>query len=130
MIFWPSTRRNIPRFKPLASKSRISKSNSPTLAAQVANSLSRPADAVNPESQIFQIRLLSLEEAHAQLKSRQREAELYASNPPGLAHVFAEASMKTVQAGMRGVKIGVVSAFGGCVGLGATLALLLLIELV
>jgi polysaccharide biosynthesis/export protein len=103
--------------------------NSPTLA-QVANSLSRPADAVNPESQIFQIRLLSLEEAHAQLKSRQREAELYASNPPGLAHVFAEASMKTVQAGMRGVKIGVASAFGGCVGLGATLALILLIELV
>src|SRR5882672_5086013 len=66
--------------------------NSPTLAAQVANSLSRPADAVNPESQIFQIRLLSLEEAHAQLRARQREAELYASNPPGLAHVFAEAS--------------------------------------
>jgi protein involved in polysaccharide export with SLBB domain/capsular polysaccharide biosynthesis protein len=104
--------------------------NSPNLAAQVANSLSRPADAANPESQIFQIRLLSLEEAHAQLKARQREAELYATNPPGLAHVFAEASMKTVQASMRGVKIGVVSFFGGVVGLGATLSLLLLIELV
>jgi protein involved in polysaccharide export with SLBB domain/capsular polysaccharide biosynthesis protein len=103
--------------------------NSQTLASQVANSLSRPADAINPESQILQIRLLSLEEAHAQLRARQREAELYASNPPGLAHVFAEASMKTVQAGMRGVKIGIVSVFGGCVGLGATLALILLIEL-
>jgi protein involved in polysaccharide export with SLBB domain/capsular polysaccharide biosynthesis protein len=104
--------------------------NSPNLAAQVANSLSRPADAANPESQIFQIRLLSLEEAHAQLKARQREAELYATNPPGLAHVFAEASMKTAQASMRGLKIGIVSIFGGVVGLGATLSLLLLIELV
>jgi protein involved in polysaccharide export with SLBB domain/capsular polysaccharide biosynthesis protein len=104
--------------------------NSPNLAAQVVNSLSRPADAANPESQIFQIRLLSLEEASAQLKSRQREAELYATNPPGLAHVFAEASMKTVQAGMRGVKIGIVSIFGGVVGIGATLSLILLIELV
>jgi protein involved in polysaccharide export with SLBB domain/capsular polysaccharide biosynthesis protein len=103
--------------------------NSANLAAQVANSLSRP-DAPNPESQIFQIRLLSLEEAHAQLKARQREAELYATNPPGLAHVFAEASMKTVQAGMRGVKIGIVSIFGGVLGLGASLSLLLLIELV
>jgi protein involved in polysaccharide export with SLBB domain/capsular polysaccharide biosynthesis protein len=104
--------------------------NSPTLASQVANSLARPPDAVNPESQIFQIRLLSLEEAHAQLKARQREAELYASNPPGLARVFAEASMKTVQASMRGVKIGVVSVFGGCIGLAVSLGLLLLIELV
>jgi protein involved in polysaccharide export with SLBB domain/capsular polysaccharide biosynthesis protein len=104
--------------------------NSPTLASQVANSLARPPDAVNPESQIFQIRLLSLEEAHAQMRARQREAELYASNPPGLAHIFAEASMKTVQAGMRGVKIGVASVFGGCIGLAVSLALILLIELV
>jgi protein involved in polysaccharide export with SLBB domain/capsular polysaccharide biosynthesis protein len=104
--------------------------NSPNLATQVANSLARPADAVNPDSQIFQIRLLSLEEAHAQLKARQREAELYATNPPGLAHVFAEASMKTVQRGMRGVKIGIVSVFGGVLGLGVCLSLLLLIELV
>jgi protein involved in polysaccharide export with SLBB domain/capsular polysaccharide biosynthesis protein len=105
--------------------------NSPTLSAQVAASLARsPADAVNPESQIVQMKLLSLEEAHVQLKARQREAELYASNPPGLAHVFAEASMKTVQAGMRGLKIGIVTAFGGFVGIGVSLVLLLLVELV
>jgi polysaccharide biosynthesis/export protein len=104
--------------------------NSPNLASQIANSLARPPDAVNPDSQIFQIRLLSLEEAHAQLKSRQREAELYATNPPGLAHVFAEASMKTVQASMRGVKIGIISIFGGGIGVAASLSLLLLIELV
>lgn len=104
--------------------------NSPTLAAQVSNSLARPPDAANPDSQIFQIRLLSLEEAHAQLKARQREAELYASNPPGLTRVFAQASMKTVQPGMRGVKIGVVSVFGGVLGLGASLSLILLIELI
>jgi polysaccharide biosynthesis/export protein len=104
--------------------------NSPNLAMQVANSLARPAEAANPDSQIFQIRLLSLEEAHAQLKARQREAELYATNPPGLAHVFAEASMKTVQPGMRGIKIGIVSVFGGVLGLGVSLSLLLLIELV
>jgi protein involved in polysaccharide export with SLBB domain/capsular polysaccharide biosynthesis protein len=104
--------------------------NSPNLAAQVANSLARPPDAVNPESQIFQIRLLSLEEAYTQLKSRKREAELYASNPPGLARVFAEASMKTVHSSMRGVKIGVVSVFGAVLGLGTSLSLILLIELV
>jgi Periplasmic protein involved in polysaccharide export len=104
--------------------------NSPGLAAQVANSLPHPADAVNPDSQIFQIRLLSLEESHAQLKARQREAELYATNPPGLARVFAEASMKTVQAGMRGVKIGIVSIFGVVLGLATSLCLILLIELV
>ena len=105
--------------------------NSPTLAAQVANSLSRSSpDSPNAESQIFQIRLLSLEEAQTQLKSRQREAELYASTPPGLAHVFAEASMKTVQAGLRGVKIGIASVFGGFVGIGAGLVLILLLEVV
>src|SRR5215831_7167296 len=105
--------------------------NSPTLAAQVANSLSRTSpDVVNPESQILQIRLLSLEEALAQSRARQREAELYASNPPGLAHVFAEASMKTVRAGLRGVKIGTVSALGGLIGVAASLAFILLLELV
>jgi len=105
--------------------------NSPTLSAQIASSLAHPSsDAVNPESQIIQIRLLSLEEAHTQLRARQREAELYATNPPGLAHVFAEASMKTVQASLRGVKIGMVSAFGGFVGLAAGLALILLVEFV
>src|SRR5207302_2988626 len=101
------------------------------LSAQVAASLARSSpDTVNPESQIVQMKLLSLEEAHVQLRARQREAELYASNPPGLAHVFAEASMKTVQPGMRGLKIGLVTAFGGFVGIGASLLLLLLVELV
>lgn len=105
--------------------------NSPTLSAQVAHSLARSStDAVNPETQIIQMKLLSLEEAQVQLKSRQREAELYASNPPGLAHVFAEASMKTVQASMRGVKIGVVSVFGMLLGIGASLVLILLVEFV
>lgn len=105
--------------------------NYPTLSAQVAASLAHSSpDVVNPESQIIQMKLLSLEEAQVQLKARQREADLYASSPPGLAHIFAEGSMKTVQAGMRGLKIGIVTAFGGFVGIGASLVLLLLVELV
>jgi protein involved in polysaccharide export with SLBB domain/capsular polysaccharide biosynthesis protein len=125
-----ATREQIEDLQKQLAKLPPSVTNSPTLAAQVANSLARPADVANPDSQIFQIRLLSLEEAHAQLKGRQREAELYASNPPGLARVFAEASMKTVQASMRGVKIGLVSVFGAVLGLGASLSLILLIELI
>jgi protein involved in polysaccharide export with SLBB domain/capsular polysaccharide biosynthesis protein len=85
--------------------------------------------AYDPESDIIRIKLTSLEDAKRKLLNLQTEADSIATNPSGLAEVFAPASMKTVQKGMLGVKIGAVSLFGALLGMGASLLLVLLVEL-
>jgi protein involved in polysaccharide export with SLBB domain/capsular polysaccharide biosynthesis protein len=83
----------------------------------------------NPELDIIRTKLLSLEEGRVSLASRQREAELYAANPPGFARVWAFADMKNVQTNWRKVKVGLATIFGGCLGIGASFLLVLLVEL-
>ncbi len=83
----------------------------------------------NPELDIIRTKLLSLEEGRVQLANRQREAELFATNPPGFARVWAEANIKTIQTNWRKVKIGLATIFGGCVGLSGAFLLVLLLEL-
>jgi protein involved in polysaccharide export with SLBB domain/capsular polysaccharide biosynthesis protein len=78
-----------------------------------------PAQIINPETDIIRAKLLSVEEGRVQLVNRQRAAELFVANPPGIARVFAPATPSAVRANFRGLKIslaGVVGAFLGLVG--------------
>jgi len=89
----------------------------------------RPGESVfNPEADIIRMKLLSLEESRVQLANRLHETELYANNPPGLARIFAPATLKTVKDNMRGLKISFATIFGGFVGVGGSLMLIMLIE--
>jgi len=89
----------------------------------------RPANTPDPETDIVRIRLLSVEEARVDLERKLLQAQLYQTNPPGMAQIFAPATSKTVQSNMRLVKVALVSVFGGAMGLGLSLALLGLAEL-
>jgi protein involved in polysaccharide export with SLBB domain/capsular polysaccharide biosynthesis protein/Mrp family chromosome partitioning ATPase len=103
--------------------------------AMTAAALTAPAATTsagtpfNPELDIIRTKLLSLEEGRVQLASRQREAELYAADPPGFVRVFAPATLKTVASNWRKPKIGIATMFGGLVGVGAAIFLVLLVEL-
>ncbi len=88
-----------------------------------------PAQVYNPEIDIVRAKLLSLQQGRVELINRQREAALYADNPPDAARVFAPATMKTVKPGMRTVKIGAAAFIGALFGFAATLALVMLTEL-
>lgn len=94
-----------------------------------ASLASRNPNAWDPELEIIRARLASLEDARIQLANRQREAELYAKDPPGMVRLFAPATLKTVETNMRPVKIGIVTIFGGMLGMIAALALVMLVEL-
>ena len=90
----------------------------------------RPAtDAADPETDILRMRLRSFYDGQFQLVSKQREAQLYLKDPPGMAKVFAAASMKTVQSNMRVIKVSAISFFGALVGVAASLGLVLLVVL-
>ncbi len=84
----------------------------------------------NPEIDIVRARLLSLEQGRVQVVNRQREVESYLAHPPGMARVFAPASMKTVRAAMRGVKVAIATVVGSLFGLGFSLFLVLSAEFV
>src|SRR4029077_10554827 len=83
---------------------------------------------LDPNYEIIQGKLRSLEDARITMANRQREAELFASHPPGIVRVFAPANLKTVQSNHRRLKIGIVTIFGGCLGILGGLALALLAE--
>src|SRR5580658_941703 len=82
----------------------------------------------NPELEIMHTKLLSLEEGRVQLANRQREAAMFAANPPGLVREFAPASLKTVRASMRSVKIAGLTVFGCLLGVFGSVAALMLVE--
>jgi hypothetical protein len=88
------------------------------------------AETFNPEIDIVRARLLSLEQGRVQVVNRQREVESYLAHPPGMARVFAPASMKTVHAGMRGVKVAIATIVGSLFGLGFSLLFVLSVEFV
>jgi protein involved in polysaccharide export with SLBB domain/capsular polysaccharide biosynthesis protein len=84
---------------------------------------------VQPDLEVIRARLRSLEEARVALDSRQHEAQLYASNPPGMVRLFSPAQLKTVHSGHRRLKIGAVTIFGGALGVVFGLLLILLLEI-
>jgi protein involved in polysaccharide export with SLBB domain/capsular polysaccharide biosynthesis protein len=83
-----------------------------------------------PDYEIIQTRLRSLEDARVGMANRQREAQLYATNPPGSVSVLAPATLKTVQSNHRRFKIGLLSIFGSFLGMGSCLFLILMAEAV
>lgn len=82
----------------------------------------------DPAMELIHAKLRSLEDARVGMATREREAELFAADPPGMVRVFAPANLKTVQSNHRRIKIGIVSIFGGLVGMGFSLGLILLTE--
>ena len=114
-----------------ALKAKIA-ADSKNAAANSADAPAAPplAAAINPEVDIIRAKLLSLEQGRVQLVSRQREAELYVANPPGVARVFATATLKTVQTGHRRLKIAAAGIVGALLGIVGSLVLILLTEFV
>jgi protein involved in polysaccharide export with SLBB domain/capsular polysaccharide biosynthesis protein len=112
-----------------------------TLSTQLANAMgtkdgSTAAATITPEGYVVQpdlevikARLRSLEEARVTLEQHQHEAQLYASNPPGVIKLLAPAEAKTVRSGHRKIKIGLMTIFGSGVGVVFGLLLVFLIEI-
>jgi protein involved in polysaccharide export with SLBB domain/capsular polysaccharide biosynthesis protein len=85
-------------------------------------------NVVQPDIEVIKARLRSLEDARVALAARQREAQLYASNPPGIVRMFAPAQLKTVHSSHRRIKIGLLTIFGGGMGMVFGLLLVLILE--
>jgi protein involved in polysaccharide export with SLBB domain/capsular polysaccharide biosynthesis protein len=88
------------------------------------------AQVLNPEADIIRTKLLSLEQGRVELVNRQREAELYVANPPGVARVFAPATVSTVQSSHRRLKIALAGIVGAFLGLAGSLAIVVVAEFV
>lgn len=98
------------------------------MGAPMTEALSSPGARQSHDLDIITIKMRALEDAKVELAKRQLEAELYATNKPASVIVFAPAELKTVKTNMRGVKISVVTLFGGLLGLAASLGLVFLVE--
>ncbi len=85
-------------------------------------------DAANAEVDVLHIKLRTLEDGRQDLIRREREAELYMADPPGSVRVFAPANLATIKTNHRRLKTGLATMFGGCLGFGASLLLVLLLE--
>jgi protein involved in polysaccharide export with SLBB domain/capsular polysaccharide biosynthesis protein len=97
--------------------------------ALAASVITASGSVVQPDLEVIRARLRALEEERVTLNARQREAQLYATNPPGMVRLFAPAEMKTVKSAHRRLKIGAVTIFGGGVGVLCGLLLIFLIEI-
>lgn len=86
-------------------------------------------NVVQPDLEVIRARLRSLEDARVTLDSRQREAQLYATDPPGIVRMLAPADEKSVRSAHRRLKIGALTIFGGGTGLVFGLLLVLLLEI-
>ncbi len=108
-----------------------SETNSSPLSASGLASIGPGGRRVyDPQMELIQSRLRSLEDARIGMANREREAELFAEDPPGIVRVFAPANLKTTETNHRRIKIGIVTIFGGLVGMGFSLGLILLSEVI
>jgi protein involved in polysaccharide export with SLBB domain/capsular polysaccharide biosynthesis protein len=96
---------------------------------QAAAVIEANGNVVQPEVEVIRARLRSLEEARVQLASRQHEAQLYASDPPGIVRISAPADLRTTRSHHRRLKIGALTIFGGGVGMVFGLLLVFLTEI-
>jgi capsular polysaccharide biosynthesis protein len=85
---------------------------------------------INPDAEIIQISLRSLEDGRVLVTRHEREAESYAESPPGILRLQAPATLAAVKSNMRHFKICLLSGFGGCAGMAGSLMLVLFVELV
>jgi protein involved in polysaccharide export with SLBB domain/capsular polysaccharide biosynthesis protein len=103
--------------------------NTSAAASGPAPTVIRPDGTIsNPELDIIRTKLLTLEESRVQLANRQREAVMFATNPPGIVREFAPATLKTVQSNMRRLKLACATVFGGLLGFIGSIALIMLVE--
>jgi len=99
-------------------------------AIAAASAVPPPAPVLNPEVDIIRAKLLSLEEGRVQLVNRQREAEQYVANPPGVARIFAPATFNNLHSGHRRLKVAIAGMVGAFLGLAVSLILVVLTEVV
>ncbi len=81
------------------------------------------------EAEMMRSHLQAVANNKVTLISRQREAEGYIPNPPGYARVFSAATANDVTEAKRSTKVIFLGVFGGAVGGGISLILLLILEL-
>lgn len=110
-------------------KHDLAKATGATNGTAAAAMITAKGEVLQPDVEIIRQRLRSLEDARVTLDEHQREAQLYASNPPGTVRLFAPAELKTVRSGHRKIKIGALTIFGGGVGVAFGLLLVFLIEI-
>jgi protein involved in polysaccharide export with SLBB domain/capsular polysaccharide biosynthesis protein len=113
----------------IARASTNTASGTQALSAVVIPPAPAPATGPDPETDIIRMRYMALQEGLMQLTTRQREALLFATKPPGMVEIFAPATLKGSQANFREVKIGAVTVFGAVLGIGFSLLLISLVEL-
>lgn len=94
------------------------------------NALTPERRALDPRYEIIGAKLNSLEYVRIEMARREREAQLFAENPPGMARVHAPATLKTTQTNHRKIKIGMVTVVGCFFGLACSLGFLVLTEAV
>lgn len=95
----------------------------PAVVASAAATGNTLPTATTAELDTIRTKLVALEDGRVQMLNRERQAELYAATPPGMARVFAPATLKSVRRSLRGVKIGVAAVLGWVFGLGGGLFL-------
>ena len=88
-----------------------------------------PGQTLDPDTDIIHIKMRSLEDTRQQLVNRQREAEAFAANPPGIVRVFAPANLATIQSNKRMMKVVIVAIFGALLGFAGSLGLVVVTEL-
>jgi protein involved in polysaccharide export with SLBB domain/capsular polysaccharide biosynthesis protein len=101
----------------------LSAATGSTNGSAAAAVLQASGQVIQPDLEVIRTRLRSLEDASVDLVSKQKEAQMYANNPPGMVRTFAAAELKTVSSGHRRLKMIAVTMFGG--GMGAVFGLLL-----
>lgn len=97
---------------------------------QAASVIEANGNVVQPDVEVIRSRLRALEEARVELEKRQHEAQLYASDPPGILRISAPADSRTTRSSHRRLKIGALTIFGGGVGVVVGLLLVFLTEII
>ena len=83
---------------------------------------------MTPQEEIVHIKLRALEDSRLELLKRQREAELYATDPTGSVRIFAPADANSTKTNLRPLKISLVTIVGAGLGFCASLILVFLVE--
>jgi protein involved in polysaccharide export with SLBB domain/capsular polysaccharide biosynthesis protein len=110
-------------------KTELADATGSTNGAAAAAVIQANGNVVQPDLEVIRARLRSLEDARVELASREREAQLYASDPPGIVRMFAPADLKTIHSAHRRLKIGLATIFGGGMGMVFGLLLVLVLEI-
>ena len=84
---------------------------------------------LNPEYDFIRAKLTAIENSREQLAARQREAEVFAANPPGNVRLYSFATAKNITPDKRWLKIVLATIFAGIFGMGFATGGVLVVEL-